>query len=307
MSPVIEQITEVDNFQIGEGPHWDTETQSLYFVDILEKSIHKYVPSTKQHTKMILNKRPSFIIPIKETSDRFVISLERDICVLTWDGVSATPSHLETIVTVDTGIEGNTFNDGKADAFGNLWAGTLYSKFDIEKQGPNTGTLYSLSNKQLRKHISNIFLSNGLAWNKDSKKFYFIDSNKRTIDQFDYDSENLIISNCQPLFTLDKHGIQGLPDAQTIDENDNLWVAIVRGGKVINIGTKQPESLLGVINMPESLITSVCFGGSKLDELYVTTSGIKEYETDSTKLVKGGLYRVTGLGVKGLPAHRFSL
>ncbi|KAK4883059.1 hypothetical protein RN001_006378 [Aquatica leii] len=308
MSPVIEQITEVNLFGLGEGPHWDTETQSLYFVDLLEKSIHKYVPSTKQHTKMVFNKTPSFIIPVKESSDRFVISLERDICVITWDGVSATPSNLETIASVDTEIEGNTFNDGKADAFGNLWAGTLFSKLEIEKQFPKTGTLYSVSNKQLKKHISDIFISNGLAWNKDSKKFYFIDSGKRTIDQFDYDPKNLTISNCQPLFSLDKHELKGLPDGQTLDDNDNLWVALYEGGKVINISTTQPETLLGVIDMPENLVTSVCFGGPKFDELYVTTAAINEHtKHSSTKPVKSGLYKVTGLGVKGLPSCRFNL
>lgn len=42
---------------LGEGPHWDIESQSLYFVDINNHSIHRYVPATKTHTSAVLGKK----------------------------------------------------------------------------------------------------------------------------------------------------------------------------------------------------------------------------------------------------------
>lgn len=54
MAPKVERITEIETTELGEGPHWDADTQSLYFVDIFGKSIHKYVPATKKHTKAII-------------------------------------------------------------------------------------------------------------------------------------------------------------------------------------------------------------------------------------------------------------
>lgn len=36
---------------LGEGPHWDSNQQALFYVSILEHTIHKYVPSTGEHTK----------------------------------------------------------------------------------------------------------------------------------------------------------------------------------------------------------------------------------------------------------------
>lgn len=50
----IERVTE--GHQLGEGPHWDASTQSLYFVDIFGKGIVKYVPATKKVTKTTLGK-----------------------------------------------------------------------------------------------------------------------------------------------------------------------------------------------------------------------------------------------------------
>lgn len=49
MAPVVERISE--SWILGEAPHWDVETQSLYYVDMIGKTIHKYTPSTKKHGK----------------------------------------------------------------------------------------------------------------------------------------------------------------------------------------------------------------------------------------------------------------
>lgn len=54
MAPKVERIEEIGTVELGEGPHWDAETQSLYFVDIFGKAIHKYVPATKKHTKAVI-------------------------------------------------------------------------------------------------------------------------------------------------------------------------------------------------------------------------------------------------------------
>lgn len=54
MAPKIEVVTE--RVKLGEGPHWDVETQSLYYVDIFGQAIHKYTPATNKHTKAVIGK-----------------------------------------------------------------------------------------------------------------------------------------------------------------------------------------------------------------------------------------------------------
>lgn len=47
MSPNVEPIGEpVD---LGEGPFWNAQQQTLYYVDILGASIHSYNAVTKEH------------------------------------------------------------------------------------------------------------------------------------------------------------------------------------------------------------------------------------------------------------------
>lgn len=52
----------------------------------------------------------------------------------------------------------------------------------------NNGALYSLdSRRQLTLHLTGVSIANGLAWSADNTKFYYIQSGKGTVDQYDYD------------------------------------------------------------------------------------------------------------------------
>lgn len=52
---------------------------------------------------------------------------------------------------------------------------------------PRSGALFSFHNGKLRQHVDTIALSNGLAWNDNLNKFYYIDSATKKIDAFDFD------------------------------------------------------------------------------------------------------------------------
>lgn len=50
------------------------------------------------------------------------------------------------------------------------------------------GSFYSYEKgDKIRTHATDISISNGLAWNKENTKFYYIDSLSGTLDEFDYD------------------------------------------------------------------------------------------------------------------------
>ena len=72
-----------------------------------------------------------------------------------------------------------------------------------------------------------------------------------------------------------------------------------------------PGTQLQVVELPgASGITSCCWGGSNYDELYVTSfRSLTGSETNEEIYGKepnaGSLFRVTGLGVKGLPACHY--
>lgn len=71
----------------------------------------------------------SFIIPLEGTKDKFVISVGKNVAILTWDGESSTPTDLKYVCVVDDEkeLQTNRLNDGKADPTGRLWSGNVTS------------------------------------------------------------------------------------------------------------------------------------------------------------------------------------
>lgn len=59
---------------------------------------------------------------------------------------------------------------------------------EIGKLEKEKGALYTLvGNNKVKTHLQKVSIANGLAWNVALKKMYYIDSPKRTVDQYDYD------------------------------------------------------------------------------------------------------------------------
>lgn len=52
---------------------------------------------------------------------------------------------------------------------------------------PEKGSLYLIKQgKQVTKHLSKIGISNGMAWNQDKTKLYYIDTLRGRVDSYDY-------------------------------------------------------------------------------------------------------------------------
>ncbi|KAJ9573766.1 hypothetical protein L9F63_008849 [Diploptera punctata] len=293
----------------GEGPHWDHNAKVLYYVDVKGCTVNKYNPACNEHTTAkIEGDAVTLIIPIEGKKDQFVISVGRSLAIMTWDGVSCTPCDVQIVTTVDTDPKKvtNRFNDGKADPTGRLWAGTMAPDLKAGVVAPNMGSFYSFDKCfNPTTHLTEVSISNGLAWSQDLKHMYFIDSAKFTIDVFDFDVKTPKISNRRVVFDLQKNGLKGLPDGMTIDTEGKLWVAVFDGSGVLRVDPTNGK-LLTKIDIPSPQTTSVTFGGPELDELYVTSANF-EQTPEQLKPGSGGTFRITGTGAKGYPGQNFKL
>lgn len=99
-------------------------------------------------------------------------------------------------------------------------------------------------------------------------------------------------------FTINGQRPDFVPDGMTIDANGSLYVATFGASKVFKINPTTGAIELE-IKIPAEQVTSAAFGGPNLDILYVTTAG-KEFKSKQPPPA-GKLFKVTGLGVKGLP------
>lgn len=173
---------------------------------------------------------------------------------------------------------------------------------EIGKLEHEKGSLYTLISKRgVKKHLEKVSIANGLAWNVDLKKMYYIDSPRRTVDSYDYDMARGEISNRQVVFDLEKHNIPGVPDGMTIDDQGNLWVAVFNGSRILHVNPITSE-LINTINFPSTQITAIAFGGPDLDIMYVTSARLTIAGVECPEPA-GCLFKVTGHGAKGMPCY----
>jgi sugar lactone lactonase YvrE len=277
--------------ELGEGPSWDQEKQLLYWVDILDKKVNIFDPITNHNRQIQLEQFVGAIVP--RNINEAVIVLENGFYVLNFETES-----LVFIAEPEIHIRDNRFNDGKCDAFGRFWAGTM-SKSNV----PEQGALYCLDTHfNVSKKLSRVGISNGIAWSPDNKWMYYIDTPTKKVVCFEFNIETGEIKN--PIDIVHFLEEEGSPDGMTIDEEGMLWIAHWGGSKVSrwNPGT---GIKLQTIDIPALNVTSCTFGGKDLNELYITTArtGMTEEQLDRYPY-SGGLFRIK-TEVKGSPAYYF--
>ncbi|KAF9411931.1 hypothetical protein HW555_009405, partial [Spodoptera exigua] len=285
-------------FAHGESPVWDPEQQSLYFVDIRNNNVHRldYV-SGKIFTKNI-NYGEVNVVSLITGSRRLLVAVRSSLYLLDW--AIAGDAALRLLTTVDIGLPDNVINEGKPDAEGRFWAGT---------KGPQTGddvvpdkaTFYSVeqeSFKHPRIHLRPVSISNGIVWSLNNTVLYYIDSSTQRIDAFDFDVQGGHLTARRTVLDISGAGYEdAFPDGMTIDSNGNLWVALMYGGTVLHVDPDTRQIVFGY-KLPVSRVTSVCWGGPKLDELFVTTA--RDNSDATSEPLGGAIFTIRGTGSRGV-------
>uniref|UniRef100_A0A0B6ZJX7 Regucalcin n=1 Tax=Arion vulgaris TaxID=1028688 RepID=A0A0B6ZJX7_9EUPU len=299
-SPKIEVAVKSCCPSIGEGPHWDVKSESLLYVDIMTGGIHCWDSATGQESKINLDGSVGFVIPCDRGG--LIAGLNRTISYMDWDTAEAT-----TLAEIDQGTR-NRFNDAKCDASGRLWAGTMGFESIPGKVDSGQGSLYSFStDHKVTKQAGSIDISNGMDWTDDNSIMYYIDSVPRKVFAYDFNLEDGTISNQRTVveFQPGTDSTYGLPDGMCIDNEGKIWVACFSASRVHRFDPETGKTLQ-TLEFPATNITSVCFGGKNLDELYVTSSQWRlPDESKDVQPLAGSIFRVTGLGVKGRAPNNF--
>lgn len=276
---------------LGEGPAWDAKTQTLYWVDILEKKIYAGAKLLAHLDGFI-----GCLAPRKNGNLLLgLTALEGRASFVDFDIDSSQQTVLAAVS--DAGHAVTRINDGKCDPAGRFLAGTM----DMREKAPS-GALYSFDGKNVTRLLEGITISNGLAWSADHKTFYFIDTPTRKMQAFDYDVQTGQIAN--PRIAIHFPESLGWPDGMTSDTNGNLWVAMWGGAQVTKWNPNSGQ-LLERISIPALQPSSCVFGGRDMNELFVTSArkkmsaaGLKKYP------LSGGLFKVM-TNVAGMPTFEF--
>lgn len=277
--------------QVGEGPVWDEERQELLWVDIPEGLVHRWSTGSGTVTTQPIG-QPVGAVALRR-SDGSVVAMR--------DGFGITDRAapgVELWREVERDDQTTRMNDGKCDAAGRFWAGTMELNM-----APGRGSLYRLDpDFEVTRVLEGLGVPNGLAWSSDGRTMYFIDSLAGRVDAYDFDLDEGCMGTRRRLVEVPPQA--GLPDGMTIDADGHLWVACWGGGTIRRFG---PDGSPGIIvNVPASRVTSCTFGGRGLDELYVTSASDGLTAQQRRDEPHAGAVFCLRPGVTGLPPDRFA-
>lgn len=236
--------------QLGEGAYWDAPSASLFWVDIIGRSIHRYSPAERAHQTWSVSKSVSFAYP----KDRGLI-----LCME--DGVYAfDPANgQETPIALLDLPKDHRLNDGKLDPQGRLWVGTINTSEELSP----TAALYVLREDHLEEVEGGYVNANGKAWSLDGSIMYHADTARNTIWQYDYDVEAGVASN-KRVFV--KTG-EDSPDGLCLDNDGNV-IAAMFGSSSLNVFSPRGD-LRERIDLPVPNPTSCVLAESVL---FITTA-----------------------------------
>jgi sugar lactone lactonase YvrE len=152
--------------------------------------------------------------------------------------------------------------------------------------------------------VPGVWISNGLAWTRDEKTMYYIDSPTQKVVAYDYENSTGRIANPRTVIEVDGKTM-GYPDGTAIDEEGMLWIAHWDGGRVRRWDPRT-GAVLAEIGLPVSRPTSCAFGGEDFSVLYITSARTRlSPEKLSGEPLAGSLFQCIP-GVRGLPMNEFA-
>ncbi|MDP9154926.1 MAG: SMP-30/gluconolactonase/LRE family protein [Pseudomonadota bacterium] len=289
------------NNHLGEGPLWDVKEQRLYWIDSTAAEISS-CRADGSDTKRYFVPRHIGSMALREQGGA-VVALANGLHFYDFDAQT-----VKLIADPESDDTETRFNDGKVDRRGRFIAGTMaydFDRYDADRgqRSSRSGALYRLdTNGKVTRLDGGISCSNGPCWSPDNRTFYFTDTYDRQMYAYDYDIETGAVANRRVFASA--RDMAGTFDGATVDAEGYVWSALVFGGRILRFA---PDGALDrVVPFPVRNLTSVMFGGPDLDILFVTTMGRPMWGIPQKERDKGGLFAVTGLGVKGLPEQRFA-
>ncbi len=273
---------------LGECPLWDEREQVLWWVDILGPSLKKFDASVA-------------VLRLPEAMGSFAFREKGGLVAAMKSGFyfyDPDTGERDLICRPEAQLPANRLNDGRCDRQGRFWAGSMV---DVPPRRPH-GSLYRLSpGGECSLMRPELFIPNSLAWSPDGRTMYFADSVRKLIWRFDYDPSSGTMANERVFF--DCAANPGSPDGSCVDAEGCLWNAEYGGWRVVRY---TPAGKIDrVISLPAANPTCCCFGGPRLDTLYVTTAA---QHLDAMQLqaqpLAGSVFAVPNAGT-GLPESRF--
>lgn len=264
---------------LGEGTLWSARENAVFWVDILAPALNRLSLADGRIERWAMPEPTGWIV--ERERGGFIVGVQSGFAELTFDPFAIRPIH-----DPEPHLPGSRMNDGKADAAGNIWCGTM----DMAEE-QDCGALYRLGpGFRCERMDAGYRVPNGPAFAPGGDWLYHSDTARRTVYRFAL-GEGGALGGKHPFIRFAE--AVGYPDGMTVDAEGYLWIAHWGGGRISRFA---PDGTLDrTIALPARQITNIAFAGAGLDRMFVTsaTIGLDAGEAD------GALFEVFP-GVRGV-------
>jgi D-xylonolactonase len=197
----------------------------------------------------------------------------------------------------DNGIIG--FNDITTDSQGRIFAGALGflpTETELSGVGGNQkeAPLYLIDlDGSVRVVHPDIKITNGMGFSPDGTRLYHADSGDGTVYMYNVSSDGSLTRR-RPFAIVE----QGLPDGLAVAVDGSVWVGIAHAGEVMIFAAN--GRLIRRIVFPIPMVTSLCFGGDDMRDVFVTSGSDGSGQSDAGTIF---LLRSDVAGVPVAPAR----
>lgn len=284
------------DMSLGESPVWSVARQTLYWADI--NSGHVYAWRSQEGGALTRIELGEKVGCLALADAGLVAATASGILKLNENGEPERLADNPEWNKERQAGQGNRFNDGRCDAAGRLWVGTIAS----DEASP-TAALYCLDRDELARRLTGIGISNGLAFSPDRRWLYHTDSVTRRILRYPFDIDSGTLGKGESWVDLETLGLPGVPDGAAVDSEGCYWSALYGGSRIVRFS---PEGeLIAEHEVPCPHPTMVAFGGPDLRTLYITTATQHlDAEGKARWPLAGSLLQMT-TGVAGLAEPGF--
>lgn len=247
---------------VGESPLWNADQNSLYWIDIPRSTVHCKNVDSLEHRSWVVPSEPGCIA--LHANGGLVVAMRQGIAYLDTDTGAMT-----ALAQAPYDPQTMRFNDGRCDAKGRLWIGTMY-----EPRDQALGSLYCLDRGKLFERNGRVTVSNGLAFSPDGQTMYHADTTAHRIDRYRFTldegtcSEKSIFQSFSSKRSSPDYG--GRPDGAAVDSEGAYWVAMFEGARLVRFAAD--GAVLQEIRLPVRCPTMMAFGGCDLRTLFVTSA-----------------------------------
>lgn len=264
-APLAGQILSSTVCELGEGPSYEMETDTLWWFDILGRTLHELRLASQEKRAHPLPMMASVVARIDDNSQ--LLATESGLFIR-----NRADGTLSRYCELEPGKPSNRSNDGRMHPSGSLWIGTMGKGAE-----DGAGAIYHVAKGQVTKLFGEISIPNSICFSPDGKDGHFVDTRANRLMRVPLDPATGLPAGPATLL-IDTSDRPGGMDGSVCDQDGNIWNARWGEGQVDCYSARGDH--LSATPLAAKRTTCPVFYGKTLGALAVTSAweGLSEAE-----------------------------